>query len=126
MKTKADRWGQQLRQGILDRRTAWQGLTTMIWPSLKFPLTSCSFTWKQGDATVARLYKALLPKLGANRNFPKLWRHAPSSLLGLNLPHPKVEQSVAQLNLLISSGTQDSITNNMTKANAEAIQLWLG
>lgn len=38
-------------------------------PASPSPLPVCTFTWKQGDEIVNKLYKALLPALGVNRQF---------------------------------------------------------
>ena len=37
------------------------------------------------DQKLWHLYKALLPALGANRNYPKLWRHDSLDFIGLDL-----------------------------------------
>ena len=126
MKRKADKWGRQIKHSRIDRRLAWHAIRTTIWPSLKFPLSACTFTWKQGDQLVSKLYKSLLPSLGANRNFPKLWRHAPPDFIALDLPHPVVEQGVEQFNTLFTLGASHSLPGISLRSQLEAAQIRLG
>ena len=125
-KEKADVWAENITNGTLDRRLAWQGLRSTIWPSLKFPLSVCTFSWNQGDRLMGTLYRALLPALGANRKFPKLWRHAPPELMGLDLPHPRVEQGIEQMKTLLTMGSSKSLPATTLTATLEAAQLMVG
>jgi len=50
----------------LDWKIFWQSLHTMIWPSLCYPLMVSSISKAAAAGITKKLYKALLPKLGAN------------------------------------------------------------
>ena len=63
---KANTWAMAIHQGHLDRKIFWQGLHTMIWPSLWYPLAVSSISEKAATGITKKLFKALLPKLGAN------------------------------------------------------------
>jgi len=63
---KSDIWATAILQGHLDRKIFWQGLHTMIWPSLWYPLVVSSISEKAATGITKKLFKALLPKLGAN------------------------------------------------------------
>lgn len=97
LKDKADAWGTKIKEGWLPRNLAHHGLHHMIWASLKDPLPACTITNKDGETITRELYKCFLPKLGANRNYPIVYRHAPPSLQGLGLPSIYVEQAIGQL-----------------------------
>lgn len=49
---KAEIWATNIRNGWLNRRLAWIGLRSMIWPSLEYPLQICSMTETQGDEII--------------------------------------------------------------------------
>ena len=62
--------GMGIRDNWVPRRLVWQGFSTMIWPSLRYPLAASSFTKAQGKQLTTKLYKFLLPKMGVVRFFP--------------------------------------------------------
>ncbi len=63
---KSDAQATAILQGHLDRKIFWQGLHTMIWQSLCYPLVVSSISEKAAMGITKKLFKALLPKLGAN------------------------------------------------------------
>ncbi len=67
---KSNAWATAILQGHLDRKIFWQGLQTMIWPSLWYPLAVSSIPKKAATGITKKLFKALLPKLGANQLYP--------------------------------------------------------
>ena len=126
LKTRADGWAERLREGKLPRKLAWTGLTTSMWPSLRYPLPTTNFSEAQGDKILTEFYKALLPKLGVCRNFPKAYRHAPHTLQGLALPAPYIEQSIGQIQLILTHGSLASMTGKFFTSSLEQAQLEAG
>ena len=63
---KSDARATAILQGHLDRKIFWQGLHTMTWPSLHYPLAVSSISEKAATGITKKLFKALLPKLGVN------------------------------------------------------------
>ena len=55
----------------------------MIWPSLRYPLAVSSISEKAATRITKKLFKALLPKLGANRSYPTALRFTPQHSLVL-------------------------------------------
>jgi hypothetical protein len=74
----------------------------MIWAALKYPLPACTITEREGDLITKELCKCLLPKLGANRNFPNVYRYAPASLQGLELPLIYIKQEIGHLRQVLT------------------------
>jgi len=98
---KSDAWATAILQGHLDRTIFWQGLYTMIWPSLCYPLV-VSFISKTAAAGITKkLFKALLPKLGANRLYPMALCFNPPPFFGLGLPNLYWEQGATALHLFL-------------------------
>ena len=64
LEEKANTWMENIRNGWLNQCLAWQGLRSMIWPSLAYPLWALSISWAQGDQITQQLYQSLLPELG--------------------------------------------------------------
>jgi len=83
---KSNTWATAILQGHLDWKIFWQGLHTMIWPSLRYPLTVSTIPEAAAAGITKQLFKALLPKLGANRSFPQALRYAPQPLVAWVYP----------------------------------------
>jgi hypothetical protein len=126
LKAKATTWGEQIRDGWVPRNLARKAIDSMIWPSLRYPLTACTLTEAQGAEITQTLYKYALPSLGACRNFPLAYRYAPTSLQGLALPHPYFEQGIQQICLILTHGAIDSPTGSLLRASLEQAQLEIG
>jgi hypothetical protein len=98
----------------------------MIWPSLKYSLPASNVTDCQGDQITKEFYRNILPSLGACRNYPIVFRHAPASLNGLDLPHPYMEQGIAHICLILTHGAIDTPTGSLLQSSLEQAQLEVG
>ena len=126
LQTKAELWGEQISDGWVPRHLARKAINSMIWPSLRYPLPACNLTEQQGNQITKKLYRQILPSLGACRNYPLVYRHAPASLNGLALPHPYVEQGIAHIGLILTHGAIDTPTGSLLRASLEQAQLEVG
>ena len=90
--SKVNQWTTNVCASGLRRYLVWQGLNTTIWRSIDYKLRVTTFSYKQGEEIAAALYRPLIPRLGAARTFPLLFRYAPRCYLGLGLLHPYTEQ----------------------------------
>jgi hypothetical protein len=126
LKDKADTWGEKIKSGWLPRNLAHHGNTSMIWSSLKYPLPACTITETEGETITKELYKCLLPKLGANRNYPHVYRYAPASFQGLDLPLIYIEQAIGHLRQVLTHGAIDSTTGSLLCISLEQAQLEVG
>ena len=88
LKSRADTWGTQISEGWVPRNLARQALSTMIWPSLKYPLPACTLTESEGDLIVRQLYRRILPSIGACRILPARLSLRPSFPPGLGFSPP--------------------------------------
>ncbi len=98
---KSDIWATAIHQGHLDRKIFWQGLHTMIWPSLQYPLAVSSISETAATGITKKLFKELLPKLRANQSYPMALCFTPPALFGLGLPNLYWEQGAAALCLFL-------------------------
>jgi hypothetical protein len=126
LKEKADAWGDKIKSSWLPRDLARQGQSSMIWAALKYPLPACMITEKEGEAITKALHKSLLPKLGANQNFPKVYRYAPASLQGMELPLIYIEQEIGHLCQVLTHGAIDTTTGSLMQISLEQGQLEVG
>jgi hypothetical protein len=126
LRSKANQWGEQIRDGWIPRNLAWKALDMMIWPSLRYPLPASNLTEQQGEQITKAFYRDILPSLGACRNYPTVYRHAPAALNGLALPHPHVEQGIAHVCLVLTHGAIDTPTGSLLRASLEQAQLEVG
>jgi hypothetical protein len=83
---KIDDMGTKIRDNWVPRRLAWQGLRTMMWPSLAYPLPACNFADSEADRLTVDLYKLILPTMGMTKSFPRVYQHAPKHYQGVALP----------------------------------------
>ncbi len=123
---KSDAWATAILQGHLDRKILWQGLHTMIWPSLRYPLAVSSISEKAATGITKKLFKALLPKLGANRSYPMALCFTPPPLFGLGLPNLYWEQGAAALCLFLEVSNGFSANSHLLQCSLEQAQLELG
>jgi hypothetical protein len=126
LKTKADQWGAKLKSGWLPRRLVHQGSASMIWSSLRYPLPACTLTASQGELITKELYKNLLPKLGANRNYPGAYRHSPASLQGMDIPLLYIEQEIGHIRQVLTHGAIPTTTGTLMQISLEQAQLEVG
>jgi len=78
------------------------------------------------DGITKKLYKALLPKLGANCSYPLALHHSPPALFGLGLPNLYWEQGTAALCLFLEVGNSYSVDSHLLQCLLEQAQLELG
>jgi len=104
----------------------WQGLYTMIWPSLHYPLAVSSISEKAAIGITKKLFKALLPKLGANCLHPTELRFPPPALFGLGLPNLYWEQGAVALRLFLEVSNGCLANSHLLKCSLEQAQLKLG
>lgn len=64
-----------------------------------YPLQATTFSSDDCDEIVRPLCAEILPRLGAYRKIPKVYRYAPKSLMGLGLSDIYVIQGTAQINI---------------------------
>ena len=123
---KIDNMGKKLHDGWVPRQLAWQGFTTMIWPSLSYTLPAMTFMQKQADKLMTQLYKLILLTLGALRGFLKVYCHASKSLQGLGAPNFYVEQTIGKIGKLLTNGNTPSMMGKLIVAQLEQAQLEVG
>lgn len=90
---------QSMENSPLPRHLTWTALRQGLWPSIAYVLPVMSLSWDESDQLAKVLYRPILPKLGCNRNYPKLMRYNSPGLLGLGLHDPYIEQGLAKLSL---------------------------
>ena len=126
LRTKADAWSLKLHSSWLPSHLVHHSLTTSIWASLCYPLLACTITEKQGSLITKQLYTNLLPKMGANRNFPLAYCHDPMALQGLGLPQVHIEQLIGQIHQILIHSAIDSTTGPLPHISFEQAQLEVG
>ena len=98
----------------------------MIWAALKYTLPAYTITEKKGEVITKALYKSLLPKLGANRNFPNVYCYAPASLQGMELPLIYIEQELGHLRQVLTHGAINTTMGSLMRISLEQGQLEMG
>jgi len=97
----------------------------MIWPSLCYPLAVSTISESAAAGITKKLYKALLPKLGANCSYPNALHHTPPALFGLGLPNLYWEQGATALCLLLEVSNGYLADSHLLQSSLEQAQLEL-
>jgi len=98
----------------------------MIWPSLCYPLAVSSISEKAATGITKKLFKALLPKLGANCSYPMELCFTPPALFGLGFPNLYWEQGAAALCLFLKVSNGFLANSYLLQCSLEQAQLELG
>ena len=118
--------GGKLCSHWLSHHLAHHALTTTIWASLRCHLPACTLSDKHRQLITKWLYTLLLPRMGANCNFPLVYHHAPTSLQGLGLPQIHVEQLIGQVWQILTHGAINTTTGSLLCISLEQVQLEVG
>ena len=110
--------------GSIEKNAAWQGVTTTIMSTLKYPAAATQLTKKQWEWVCAPVFKAGLPKSGISRMFPRAVVFGPALYQGMGVMHPFHNQEIEHLQVIIEqvnlfNRAEDKKT---TDPSGEAIQ----
>jgi len=95
-------------------------------PVIHFCLPITTFSAKQCGAIQCQFYKAMLPKLGINRNMKRDVIYGPYELGGLNLTDLKVEQLAQLVHRLIGNVRKRGNLGNIILMTFNSYQLHIG
>ena len=126
MHSVARDWADKISAGQLDRVSAYIALTTTIWKTLSYPLSATLLTKPECKYIMSPVLKAALPKMGINRNFPRVLVHVPHMFQGLGLPHIYTTQSVQHTIDVLTHQLNPDITTQLHRASFETLYLLLG
>jgi len=126
LKEKAQKWITALQSGFLPRHMTWTALKCVIWPSLRYPLCVTTMSPCQLQQATAKLFQAILPKLGTNRNYPMALRSALPLHHGLGLPNPVWEQGIMAIKLFLEHANTSRMENTLIMTSMEYMQLQIG
>ena len=119
-------WVQQITSSFLFRSEILLALVTTISRTWMYPLQATTFSSDDCDDIVRPLYAEILPRLGANRKIPKVYRYAPKSLMGLGLPDIYVMQGTAQIKAILFHMNKGTMVGKLLMAELEAASIELG
>ena len=126
LQDKADEWCTKIKEGWVPQKLAHQGLKTMLWASLKYPLAATTLSDSEGAELTDKLFTLILPKLGAVCSYPKEFCHAPYGFHGLAYLQGKVEQEIKHITKVITHGTCNIPMGFLLWVSLEQAQLEVG
>jgi hypothetical protein len=118
--------GTSIPDNWVPRCMAWQGIHTMMWPGLSYPLLACTFTEAESDRLTTDLYKLVLPTMGLVQSFPRVYRHILKHLQGRELPDFHTTGQAEKIAWLLQHGDTPSITGQLQGVSLEQAQLEIG
>lgn len=114
----------KLRQLPLGHQQILFGYNAHWWPSIK--CIALTLTFSPRDNLLRPLRRALLPKIGVNRNFPIMMIPVSLAIRGLGLHSLELEQGLEQLNLLTALWSADTPSKFLLTTSLELLQLEVG
>ena len=94
LREKADAFAEHVRTGFVTRDEAWHALNTTIMKTLEYPMEAISLNRKHWDYIMAPILRAVLPRSGIVRSFPRDVLYGPDSCSGLRVFHPYFKQNL--------------------------------
>jgi len=85
-----------------------------------------SISEQAATGVTKKLFKALLPKLGANQSYPTALRFTPPALFGLGLPNLYWEQRAVTLHFFLEVSNGFSADNHLLCCSLEQALLEIG
>jgi hypothetical protein len=126
LQEKVDIWTKSLQTGHISRNLAWKAYKGTICKSIDYVLPATTFKEEEMKNFHKALHTPILPALGANRNFPHLFRSVPSTFFGLDLFDSITEQGIHHIHTLLTHGMMPTRTGNLVRISIELLQLELG
>ena len=120
------KWIQILQPKFLTRSSAKLAFMSTIVAKIRSILESSNFTKDECDQLQKPLYKMILPKMGINNHIPTVFRYAPRSLQGCELPNLYTDQGIYQITHFLRHIGEDTQDGKMIVINIEAAQIHIG
>ena len=89
-------------------------------------MEAISLTKDQWDYIMAPILRAILPRSGIVRTFPRDVLYGPDQFSGMGLMHPFYTQYFRHLDLALKETIRPSITSNLLQATTEQLRLEVG
>ena len=126
MRTQAQGWVDDVATGKLPPRKIWLMLTRQFWPRVGYGIEVNTASLQELAEILRKPYYALLPLGGVMRSIHCSFRTLDSGFGGIGLPHPGIECTIAQVNLLLMHFGCDSSLGLMLQVSMELLVLELG
>ena len=98
---QAHHYKQQVQVSSFNRQEAWLSYHAVWLPRMRYSLPLTTFTSKQCRKLQKPSLDAFLPKLGLNRNMPRVVLHGPLKYGGLEIPNMYIEQGLLRIRWFI-------------------------
>ncbi len=115
-----------MRTGKLSRQNTWTAISTTIWRTLSYPLSSLNLTRQQCDKIMAPILKYGLPAMGVCQNFPQKVVFFPVDFMGLGWTHLHTSQEIMRLEVLIKHTYLKTTTGELYRTSLELLFIELG
>jgi hypothetical protein len=126
MLAKVQQWANALSTGNISRSEVWLALTTTIWQTLCYPLSSINLSRLQCEKLMSPLLQYALPALGICRSFPRDIVFALIKYAGLGIKHLHTNQEIARLKDILSHTTKGALLGDLYKHSLTVLLLELG
>ena len=127
LRGKALDWAETFREASgLERNDAWEGLTTTILNTLKYPACATQLTEAQWEWVMRPAVEVGLQKSGISKHFPRAVLFGPERFHGLGLLHPFDFQELEHLETALRCGNWGSTTGSLVETSMEELKLELG
>ena len=96
-------------------------MKSTIWKTMEYPMPTTSFSSKIWNSIISVILLEGLPKVGANRNFPRAMVFANEEHQGLGFKHPFWLQVIKHLQIFTTYFEENSPTGNIMQSVWESV-----
>ena len=126
LKTKSDDITSFLWRCPLTRLEAWTFYYACYLPSVGYPLSCSSLSYKRLDQVQRRAMSIIVPRCGFNRNTKKEILYGPLELGGASFRHLYVQQGIGQVGLFMRNWRLKSMAGKLLRIAVGWFQLQVG
>ena len=126
IRSKAQEWAANIREGMIQRSDAWIGLNTHIYKSLGYSLPATYLSRKELNEAWAPAISQGIAASGVVRNLDRSIVYGDTMYQGLGLRHPYILQGIEHIKIILTHGVSQSLTGILLRTNIEASKQELG
>jgi len=123
---QAQQYKQEVFKSSFNKKEAWLSYHAVWIPRMRYCLPLTTFTQQQCRRVQRSSFEAALPKMGLNRNFPRVVLHGPLKFGGLAIPNMYNDQCILHIRWIIKMLRCKTTLTNLFTIHCRYTQLEAG
>ena len=126
LRSKSEVWKDHVQAGHIDRKEAWQAISTTIMKTIQYPLPALTLTKEECKHITAPILEAGLPKSAVCRNYPRAVLYGPKKEGGMGLWDPYDFQGIERISYLQQHLAAPTMMGELLRTSIEAAKIEIG